>query len=102
MERIFEKEEEMKYEELHEVFNALWLADKNYDRKLNAYLNEKNPTRKRDTTLVAQKSIASEWLGKCELEFEKYINDRIIDGKFYLTNTPELRQKKHIIEGLEK
>ena len=41
MERIFEKEEEMKYEELHEVFNALWLADKNYDRKLNAYLNEK-------------------------------------------------------------
>lgn len=81
----------MKYEELHDVFNALWLADKNYDRKLNAYLSEEYPTRKRGTTLVAQKSIASEWLGKCELEFEKYINDRIIDGKFCLTNTPELK-----------
>lgn len=63
--------------------------------ELDKYLKEENPTRKKETTLVAKKAIAAEWLGKCEIEFEKYINDRIIDGKFCLTNTPEL---KHIFE----
>lgn len=45
----------MKYNELDEIAKRLWLAERNYDRKLDKYLKEENPTRKKETTLVAKK-----------------------------------------------
>ena len=94
----------MKYPELNKIMHDLLLADKNLERKQDAYFalyDSGRATRRTTTTHIARRMIATEWLSKCELDFEQYINNRIIAGKFYLTNTPELKKRieQNTMEG---
>lgn len=84
--------ESLKHPIFHELARDLLLAEKNYDRKLNSYLKNSNPTRRRETTLYAQRITASEWLGKCEDELEKYINERIYNGVFSFSYLPQSKK----------
>lgn len=75
----------LKYEELYSLIKDLKDADISAKRKRNRYFEAKCPSRASSTTLHAKMQIANEWFGKCENEFEKYINSKIVNGKFSLT-----------------
>ena len=80
---------ELRHKKLYEIVRELLLAEKNLQRKSDSYWKEENPTRRRQTTLLSRRETASEWFGKCEIEFEKYINEHIVDGVFSLNNTDD-------------
>ena len=80
-----QKCENLKYEKLYKLVNDLYLADKDLKKKSEACWKYENPTRRVQTTLVARKERASEWFGKCEIELEKYINEKIKNNVFDLT-----------------
>ena len=75
--------------QLYKLVNDMRKAEIELNRKSDKYWKAINPTRKKQTSLMAQKERASEWFGKCELEFEKYIKEHSIVGVFRLTNTDE-------------
>lgn len=79
----------LRYSQLYKLVNDMRKAEIELNRKSDKYWKTINPTRKKQTSLMAQKERASEWFGKCELEFEKYIKEHSIDGVFRLTNTDE-------------
>ena len=78
---------ELRHQKIYEITRDMLLAEKDLQRKSNAYWQAKDPTRKHQTSLMARKERAAEWFGKCEVEFEKYINEHIVNGVFHLTNT---------------
>lgn len=87
-----QKLDTLRYHKLYEIVRNLLLAEKDLQRKSAAYWKAENPTRKQETTLMARKERAAEWFGKCELEFEKYIEDHSVNNSFRLTNTDEFMQ----------
>lgn len=81
-------DENLRYADLYELIHQLKLADRNSQKATEKYFLTHCPTRARATTLYAKRVIAAEWFGKCELAFEKYINAKIVNGKFSLSYRP--------------
>ena len=79
----------LRHSQIYKLVRDMWIAEKDLNRKSDKYWKTVSPTRKKQTSLMAQKERASEWFGKCELEFETYIKEHSIDGVFRLTNTDE-------------
>lgn len=79
----------LRHTQLYKVVIDMLKAEREFNRKSEKYWKAVSPTRKKQTSLMAQKERASEWFGKCELEFEKYIKEHSIDGVFRLTQTDE-------------
>lgn len=81
---------ELRHGEFHDLARDLLLADKKRKRVLEkSYKIQASASRRILTTDYAKRAIANEWLGKCEDELEKYINDRIVNGVFLLNYKPE-------------
>lgn len=79
----------LRYSQLYKLVNDMRKAELELNRKSDKYWKAVSPTRKKQTSLFAQKERASEWFGKCELEFENYIKEHSIDGVFRLSNTDD-------------
>ena len=83
------KLEGLRHTQLYKVVFDMLKAERELNIKADKYWKAENPTRKKQTSLYAQKECAAEWFGKCELEVENYIKEHSIDGVFRLSHTDE-------------
>lgn len=79
----------LRHTSLYKVIIDMLEAERELNRKADNYWKAENPTRKKQTSLYAQKECASEWFGKCEQAVEDYIKEHSIDGIFRLSHTDE-------------